>query len=65
MGLVIPMVPVATVQVGCTVTLAVGAAGDEGAGFTVTEVFRDTQLLASLAVTVYAAGLTPLKVPEV
>jgi hypothetical protein len=42
-GAVIMIVPVEIMQVGCTVTLAVGAAGFAGTGFTVTAVGADTQ----------------------
>ena len=38
------IVPVGTVQVGCTVTEAVGAAGGVGTAFTVTVVGLDTQV---------------------
>jgi hypothetical protein len=47
------MVPLATEQVGCKVTLAVGAAGVEGCVFTVTDVVvGEIQPEAFFAVTV-------------
>ena len=49
-GAVIIIVPVATEQVGCAVTDAVGAAGVEGWAFTVTLVAEDIQPLLFLAV---------------
>jgi hypothetical protein len=42
-GAVITIVPVVVVQVGCTVTLAVGVAGFAGIGFMVSAVGEDTQ----------------------
>ena len=42
-GAVTTIVPVGTAQVGCTVTLAVGAAGSPGTAFTVTLVPAETQ----------------------
>ena len=45
------IVPVGRVQVGCTVTLAVGAAGAVGAGLTVRVDGADTQPPAFLTVT--------------
>ena len=45
------MVPVATVQEGCAVTVAVGATGVRGCGFTVTGVMLLMQALEFLAVT--------------
>jgi hypothetical protein len=50
-GAVTVMVPVATVQVGCSVTLAVGAAGVAGCGLTVTEVPGEVHPDEFLAVT--------------
>ena len=40
-GALIVIVPVATVQVGCDVTLAVGTEGDSGSTLTVMLVFFD------------------------
>jgi hypothetical protein len=52
-GFVITIVPVGTVHVGCTVTVAVGTAGGAGTAFTVKLSPFDTQpLLVFLAVTV-------------
>ena len=45
------MVPVSTAQVGCTVTLAVGAAGAPGTGSTVNDVIAEVQLVVVLVVT--------------
>ena len=50
-GAVTSMVPVATVQVGCAVTLTVGVAGAEAGALTVTLVEADIQPLAFCAVT--------------
>jgi hypothetical protein len=50
-GAVTVIVPVATVQVGCRVTLAVGAAGVAGWGLTVTEVAGEVHPPEFLAVT--------------
>lgn len=44
------MVPVATVQEGCAVTLAVGATGVAGCALTVTEVIDETHPLLFFAV---------------
>ena len=50
-GAVTSMVPVADVQVGCAVTLAVGVADAEAGAFTVTLVAADIHPLAFCAVT--------------
>ena len=50
-GAVTVIVPVVTAQVGCEVTLAVGAAGAPGAPFTVTGVADDIQPLLFFTVT--------------
>jgi hypothetical protein len=47
-GAEITIVPVGVVQVGCIVTLAVGAAGFAGIGFTVSAVGAETQPVAVL-----------------
>ena len=58
------MVPVASAQVGCEVTEAVGAEGVAGCVFTVAEVVAgETQPLALRAVTVYVPADTPGKMP--
>ena len=49
-GAVIVIVPVATVQVGCTVTLTVGVAGVAGCAFTVTDAAAEVQPLLFFAV---------------
>jgi len=59
------MVPVATLQVGCTVTLAVGAAGVAGCAFTVTDVTDDIQPLLFFAVRLYELVAMPLNMPVV
>ena len=62
-GAVITIVPVGTVQVGCTVTLAVGAAGTVGGLFTVKAVVFETQpVLLLRTLTLYPPGVTPVKV---
>ena len=50
-GAVTVIVPVGTAQVGCAVTLAVGADPDDGAAFTVTAVAGDIHPDAFLTVT--------------
>ena len=50
-GAVMVIVPVATMQVGCAVTDAVGAAGVAGCAFTVTDVAEEIQPLLFFAVT--------------
>src|SRR5258705_7001773 len=55
-GAVITIVPVGAAQVGCTVTEAVGAAGGVGAGFTVSGVGADTQVLSTVDLTVTLCG---------
>ena len=57
------MVPVATEQVGCTVVLAVGAAGVTGCAFTTTLVAAEVQL-PLLVVTLCVPGATPVYVEE-
>jgi hypothetical protein len=64
-GAVIVIVPVATVQDGCKVTLAVGAAGAPGLGFTVTIVPVDIHPAAFFAVTLYVPAGTSVNIPEV
>jgi hypothetical protein len=59
------IVPVATVQVGCAVTVAVGAAGVAGCAFTVTLVTEDVQPLLFLAVRLYEPAAIPLNTPVV
>jgi hypothetical protein len=62
-GAVIIIVPVGVVQVGCTVTLAVGEAGFAGIGFTVSAVGEETHPVAVLrTVALYAPGVNPVKV---
>jgi len=57
-GTVTTIVPVVTVQVGCTVTLAVGAAGFAGTGFTVKlTAFEVHTVTVLLIVTEYVPGL--------
>jgi hypothetical protein len=64
-GAVIVIVPVATVQEGWSVTLAVGAAGDAGTVFTVTLVPVDIHPDVFFAVTLYVPGLTRVNTPVV
>ncbi len=51
-GAVTTIVPVGVVQSGCTVTLAVGAAGGVGTLFTVNGVWFDTQVGLAVFLTV-------------
>ena len=64
-GTVTVIVPVGTAQVGCVVTLAVGADPADGAAFTVTAVAADIHPEAFLTVTLYGPGATPVKMPLV
>ena len=57
--------PVATVQVGCAVTLAIGAAGVAGCAFTVTLVAVPVHPLEFLAVREYVPAATDVKMPLV
>jgi len=59
------MVPVATLHVGCAVTLAVGAAGVAGWAFTVTDVTDEIQPLLFIAVRLYAPVAMPVNMPVV
>ena len=62
------IVPVETEQVGCTVTLAVGAVGAVGCEFTVTVVVpaeRQVTSVDDLAVTVYVPAGTRVNIPVV
>ena len=62
------IVPVETEQVGCCVTLAVGAAGAVGCEFTVTVVVpAETQVTSvdDLAVTVYVPAGIRVNIPVV
>ena len=63
-GAVITIVPVATEQDGCTVTLAVAAAGALAAELTVNEVAAETHVgsVVLLTVTAYVFGTSPAKV---
>ena len=63
-GAVTTIVPVGTAQVGCTVTLAVGADGAPGTAFTVTLVPAETQVGSAvfLTVTLYIPGATNVNV---
>ena len=58
------MVPVGTLQVGSTVTLAVGAEGAPGAGLTVKVVAAETHVgsVVLRTVTTYVLGDSPAKV---
>jgi hypothetical protein len=51
-GAVTTMVPVGIAQVGCTVTLAVGAEGTPGTALTVTLVPAETQVGSAVFLTV-------------
>ena len=59
------IVPVETEQVGCSVTLAVGAAGAVGCEFTVTVVPSETQVssITDRAVIVYVPAGTRVNMP--
>ena len=59
------IVPVPTVQVGCDVTDAVGAAGAVGAALIVALVAFDVQPEEFLAVTLYVPAATPVNTPVV
>ena len=56
------MVAVGTVQVGATVTAAVGLAGAAGGALTSTEPASEIQPAALRTVTVWVPAATPLKV---
>src|SRR5674476_1172309 len=56
------MVPVWTAHVGCTVTLAVGAAGGVGTALTVSGVAGDTQVISVVDRTVTLCGPGATKV---
>ncbi len=64
-GTVMVIVPVATVQVGCTVTEAVGVAGVAGWAFTVTLVTEEIHPLLFFAVRLYEPAAMPEKAPVV
>ena len=59
------IVPVATVQVGCAVTIVVGAAGVAGCAFSVIEVREEIQTLLFFAVRLYEPVAIPGKTPVV
>ena len=62
-GPVITMVPVLSMQVGCTVTLAAGGAGGAGRLFTLTGVAPEIQPVTLFwAVILYEPGAIPVKV---
>jgi hypothetical protein len=65
-GAVTSIVPVGTAQVGCTVTVAVGAAGGVGTALTVTVAGADIQVGSAVLITVMlcAPGATPVNVAE-
>ena len=63
-GAVMVMVPVGVVQVGCAVTVAVGAAGAVGAAFTVNIVTGEVQPAAFCTVTLYDPGVNPVNTGE-
>ena len=64
-GAVTVIVPVCTAQVGCVVTLAVGADPADGTAFTVTAVAGDIHPDAFVTVTLYGPGATPVNTPVV
>ena len=64
-GTVIVMLPVATVQFGCWVTVAVGATGADETAFTVRLNGADTQPPLFFTVTLYVFGARLLKIPVV
>ena len=64
-GAVTVIVPVATLQVGCDVTLAVGTEAVEGCALIVTLVPFDAQPALFFAVTLYVPMATPVKMPVV
>ena len=64
-GAVMVIVPVATVQFGCCVTLAVGAAGVNGTVLTVRLRGAETQPVPFFTVTLYVLGARLLKIPVV
>ena len=64
-GAVTVIVPVATLQVGCDVTFAVGTEGVEGWAFTVTLVPFEVQPALFFAVTLYVPAEIFVKTPVV
>ena len=64
-GAVIVIVPVATEQVGCAVTLPVGVATPPGCVLTTKLNEPETHPLLLFAVTLYVPDATPVKLPEV
>ncbi len=60
------IVPVVTEHVGCTVTLAVGAAGTPSDGLTVSDVGAETQVISAVlrTVTGYVAAVRPENVAD-
>jgi purine-nucleoside phosphorylase len=63
-GTVTVIVPVLIVQVGCEVTVAVGAAGAVGTALIVSEVAVDTQPVTEFeVVTSYIPGARPANMP--
>jgi hypothetical protein len=59
------IVPVGTIQVGWSVTLAVGAAGAAGCGLTVTDVAVEVHPAEFLTVTLYVPAATNVNTPVV
>ena len=64
-GALTVIVPVATAQVGCAVTLAVGAAGVAGWAATVKLIALEIQPAAFVVVTSYTPGAKPVNMPVV
>ena len=62
-GAVTVIVPVDTAQVGCAVTVAVGAVGAPGTALTVKLIALDVQPAPFVVVTLYVPGAKPVKTP--